>query len=750
MSPKPSWYLCGLILAFGMWAAAWGQVVEDQPRLAEPRTPPSAAEINRREAARLYGLGMLHERANRLIEAVRAYEQAERLDPESASISRALFSLYSALERNNDALDACRKVLRLDPEDYHTAYLFARKLRLQDRKPEALEVLRKAITSPRLKERPDLAAQIWFDQGLLLEQLGDTQQAENCIRKVVEILEQPDRILEVGKYSRDELASQMAETCERLGQLCLRNNRFEQAVAAFEKAKKADPLRGPRLAFHLAQVCRDRGKYAEALAHVSTYLRSQPASVEGYELRIELQKRLGRHHDILPSLEQSSARDPNNEALKLLLGRELTAAGRYEEAQDLYQKMLEQHLTPEVYKGLFAVYKQRGQRGAQEILKCLDEAIRAATPDEESSRPADTGAARRARAMLTVLRQESDLVRFILPESLRQVGPGQLSYATRSVLATLAARSREAAFAEQLYRACMDRPGGLGQLEAEVYVGLLRVLRYQGKHAAVLEVCRQGLREAHQTSRTLFHTEMIRAHQALNDHAAALAAADKAVNEAGGKEQILMCQRIRIDALVQAGQAERALQECQSLLKTYNQGSALREVRATLSSVYQALGKLDEAEHQLELILERDPNDATANNDLGYLWADRNKKLPEAERLIRKALELDRQQRGSGLSIDPDADLDNAAYTDSLGWVLFRRGKLQEACKELQRASTMPGGEDDPVIWDHLGDVYFRLKQPEQARQAWQKAIALYEQGVRRKSDGRYKDIQDKLRLVKP
>jgi tetratricopeptide (TPR) repeat protein len=208
----------------------------------------------------------------------------------------------------------------------------------------------------------------------------------------------------------------------------------------------------------------------------------------------------------------------------------------------------------------------------------------------------------------------------------------------------------------------------------------------------------------------------------------------------------LSCKRIRVDALVQAGQAERALAECEEMLKEYNSGSDLRDVRYALSSVYNAMGKTDEAEEQLQLILRADPNDATANNDLGYYWADRNKNLDEAERMIRKAIELDRRQRGTGASVDADQDKENAAYVDSLGWVLFRRGKLDEAKRELEKASALPHGEDDPVVWDHLGDVYYKLKQPGLAARSWKKAMALYEQGARRKSDGRYREIQEKAR----
>ncbi len=182
----------------------------------------------------------------------------------------------------------------------------------------------------------------------------------------------------------------------------------------------------------------------------------------------------------------------------------------------------------------------------------------------------------------------------------------------------------------------------------------------------------------------------------------------------------------------------------------YNTPGELRDARYTLSSVLQAMGRHDEAEEQLQLILRADPNDATANNDLGYLWADRGKNLAEAERLIRKAVELDRQQRTAGTTVDADGDKDNAAYVDSLGWVLFRLGKLAEAREQLEKASGLPGGDDDPVVWDHLGDVCFRMDDKAKALENWKKAVSLYERGARRKNDGRHREIQEKIRQATP
>ena len=71
----------------------------------------SGQELARREALRLYGVGILQERASKLIEAVKSLEAARRLDPESAAVHKALVPIYLALDRMDDALaKAARRV----------------------------------------------------------------------------------------------------------------------------------------------------------------------------------------------------------------------------------------------------------------------------------------------------------------------------------------------------------------------------------------------------------------------------------------------------------------------------------------------------------------------------------------------------------------------------------------------------------------------------------------------------------------
>ncbi len=117
-------------------------------------------------------------------------------------------------------------------------------------------------------------------------------------------------------------------------------------------------------------------------------------------------------------------------------------------------------------------------------------------------------------------------------------------------------------------------------------------------------------------------------------------------------------------------------------------------------------GRQDEAILSMEKVLKLYPDHPEALNYIGYTWADRNMKLDTALKYIKKALEL-----------KPD----NGFIRDSLGWIYYRLGRLEEARIELEKALELE--PDDPNIYDHLGDVYSSLHNSDKARKAYQQAL---------------------------
>jgi tetratricopeptide (TPR) repeat protein len=121
-------------------------------------------------------------------------------------------------------------------------------------------------------------------------------------------------------------------------------------------------------------------------------------------------------------------------------------------------------------------------------------------------------------------------------------------------------------------------------------------------------------------------------------------------------------------------------------------------------------GLYDKAADLLRKAIALDPaNAAEAYNYIGFMWAEHNLHLDEAEEMIGRALQL-----------DPN----NGAYLDSLGWVFYRKAKYEEALNELLRAAQSLT-RDDPIVFEHIGDAYSKLNRVPQALEFWQRAIAL-------------------------
>jgi tetratricopeptide (TPR) repeat protein len=118
--------------------------------------------------------------------------------------------------------------------------------------------------------------------------------------------------------------------------------------------------------------------------------------------------------------------------------------------------------------------------------------------------------------------------------------------------------------------------------------------------------------------------------------------------------------------------------------------------------------KLDDIpglERDLRRVIELKPDHAHAFNALGYTLADRTPRLEEARELIEKALKL-----------SPE----DAFIMDSLGWVQFRLGKVDESLQTLKKAYAK---RSDPEIAAHLGEVMWAAGKRDEAAKLWRAAL---------------------------
>ena len=127
-----------------------------------------------------------------------------------------------------------------------------------------------------------------------------------------------------------------------------------------------------------------------------------------------------------------------------------------------------------------------------------------------------------------------------------------------------------------------------------------------------------------------------------------------------------------------------------------------------LGVLYDKAQRFDESIASMQYLLKLNENNAEALNFIGYSWADRNIKIDESEKLIKKAIKL-----------KPE----DGYITDSLGWVYFKKGLIDKAIEILEKAVLL--APKDSTIAEHLADAYLKKNERERALQWYEKAFEL-------------------------
>lgn len=148
----------------------------------------------------------------------------------------------------------------------------------------------------------------------------------------------------------------------------------------------------------------------------------------------------------------------------------------------------------------------------------------------------------------------------------------------------------------------------------------------------------------------------------------------------------------------QVEQYEPSLQAFQEGIR-HNPDNA--DLHFNAGTAYDKLNRFDDVVKSMQTTLALDPHHADAMNYLGYSYAERGVKIEEAIALTKQAVAL-----------RPT----NGYYVDSLAWAFFKKGMLAEALAEMKRAVALVG--DDPVIYEHLGEIYLKQQHLSDGREA--------------------------------
>ena len=134
------------------------------------------------------------------------------------------------------------------------------------------------------------------------------------------------------------------------------------------------------------------------------------------------------------------------------------------------------------------------------------------------------------------------------------------------------------------------------------------------------------------------------------------------------------------------------------------------ETHFYLGNIYYNSKDYPSVEKELKSALKLKSDYHEALNFLGYFYLEQDKNIDQAGLMIKQALVF-----------EPE----NGAYLDSLGWFYYKKGKFKEALGYLEKAASFL---TDPVIYDHLGDVFLKLGNADSAKLNWEKSLKLNSQ----------------------
>ena len=492
----------------------------------------------------------------------------------------------------------------------------------------------------------------------------------------------------------------------------------------------------------MGRILLEQKKYASSAEHLNKAIKLRPEDPDSYLLLAQLQLERNETDQAVKTIERQVAANPDRPIGYKRLGLALADRRDLARAEQMLKKAAQVESDDfEIWTGLAQIYQSSGRLSEAE--KAFEKALETDPENRDvllaiGAVALKAGAATRARAYF-------DRVLYLSREP---------EYTVRVAFAYLANGN----VAEALQILDNAREQSAAQPRLSFYAGLLHErLRHYLKAAALfaeLPTDSDLFQEAriHQASCLSQAGEHARAEELFQaaikdkpDFWEAYAAYATALERAGAVER---AEALLNDAIRRKAGPTPAPELFESLAGLYGRHGrsklaiqiltdALRKspkdetLLFALGSAYQRQGETDTAIAQMQQVLAVNPDNASAMNFIGYTLAESGKHLDRAEKLIRRALEL-----------QPDS----GAFMDSLGWVYFHRGQYPQAIGALERAVER---DPDPMILEHLGDAYRSSSKKAQAGDVYRRALdALKAAPELQESPGQAQNLERKLKML--
>jgi len=540
------------------------------------------------------------------------------------------------------------------------------------------------------KPAPDLAlraggahnadALAHFVEGMAFEENGEMDRALEAYRKVLNV-----------NPGQAQLASRVAG-------LLIQQDDFPQAIDVLKDAIKANPNNAEpyqQLAFIYLKYLK---KTDQAIDYANRAIALNPGDAEGYQRLVEIEVAAGQEKKALEVLDRASKIRSNDPAFWMRLGK-------------LYMAILfksDSQPKPDELKKTNEIFKKAAEHAGDDpaVLKEIADYYAASEQLKEAIplylrvlelQPDDANAREKLATGFILTNQREKAVE-MLEQIIKEHPEKYQSYDLLAQVLDDEARSLQRA------NRIEEAKAKFAKVAANYEQSLLINPNHPSTYLHLAELLHGPLRDADRAVQLL--TEARRRSPGAPEIVYYLAIAQR---EARQSQQAV--------ATFEEALHEAQLDEDDDVINAkfyFNYGAAAEQA-----------GLYEKAADLLRKSIALDPaNSAEAYNYIGYMWADHNMNLDEAEAMIRRALE---------------SQPNNASYLDSLGWVEFRKGKFDQALTDLLRAAKTVE-RDDPVVFEHIGDTYLKLNRGPEALDAWQKALAL---------DPKNKTLTDKIESTK-
>ena len=687
--------------------------LDDTALLLQPTHVRSESERDRLEAAAMFAAGRVHEQRQELPNALQRYERAFRLDPSAEPVLRALVPLAFSMGREEEAVRYATKLAHLDASDPTLLRRLGVVLTEQGEHKEAIALYEKAREHDAKGEKSAAQVMLQLEMGrlyVITEQFGKAAELFALVSKALDAPQDHGlSAVLIKKISGDK-----GEVHELMAAAFLESGQTEEAAKSFARLEKINTDKA-LAAYNQARVASKSGRHDEALAKLEEYFQARESSrgAAPYELFAKVLAEKNRSAELIPRLEKLLSEQEGNVPLNFALGEEYFRKEELAKALPRYQLVAASQPSGQVYRRLLEIYRRTDD--PEKLLHLLGEIFDKSGGLDIVEKEVETLVEDKAKveSLLKLAR-----------DKFAESKPENYGVLHATVLLAVAAKSYDAA-AEILDLAIKAKPAA----RAEVLLRFGLELFLAEKFPEAAAVFQRGIDEkALPESNPAFYFYLAGALAMDGKTDEALAAARTAAERKRDDP--------RFDSRIawiyyHAKRYNEAVQHYREVLNKYGSNfdsaearTVVHDTRLILSNIAVLQNKLPEAEEWIEQVLDEFPDDVGAMNDLGYLWADQNERLARAHRMIRQAVQ---------------AEPENAAYRDSLGWVLYRLGRHDEAVAEQKKAVELAKSKDqesDGVMYDHLGDIHAALAQKSEASAAWREAASAFEKaGEKEKLD---------------